>query len=105
LQAPLKLAAEGSDVTTRLSVTLARANVLAATKHWDGAQRAARQVLAEAPKNLVALRLEASLTLAEIEIHGTNPPQGIQRLREVSRSASKKGFALIARKASGPSRQ
>ncbi|HUA19874.1 MAG TPA: protein kinase [Bryobacteraceae bacterium] len=100
LEDPLKLAAKSSDVTTRLSVNLAHANVLAAAKRLVAAERAARQVLAEAPKDLVRLRLEASLSLAKIEIRGTNPESGRQRLQQVSRIAREKGFELIARKAS-----
>jgi eukaryotic-like serine/threonine-protein kinase len=105
LEGPLKLAARSPDVGTRLSVILAHANVLAAMKRLAAAERAAREVLAEAPKDLVRLRLEASLTLAEIEIHGTNRAAGRQRLQEVSKTASEKGFELIARKASAPRAQ
>jgi len=100
LEAPLKLAEKSSDLTTRLLLALAHSNVLAATNHLPAAERAAQQVLAGAPKDLFRLRLEASLTLAEIQIQGKNAAQGRARLQEVSRMAREKGFELIARQAS-----
>jgi len=102
LEAPLKLVEKGSDVTARLSLALAHAKVLAATVHLVAGQRVAQQVLAEAPKDLFRLRLEASLTLAQIETKGKNAAKGRQRLQEVSRAAREKGFELIARDASAP---
>jgi eukaryotic-like serine/threonine-protein kinase len=99
LEAPLKLAEKSSDVATRLSLALAHADLLAATHHLDAAERAARRVLAEAPKDLFRLRLEASLTLARIQTQGKNAAQGRERLQEVSRAAREKGFELIARQA------
>jgi eukaryotic-like serine/threonine-protein kinase len=104
LEAPLKLAEKSSDVTTRLSLALAHADVLAATNHLDAAERAARRVLAEAPKDLFRLRLEASLTLAEIQTKGKNAALAQKRLQEVSKAAREKGFELIARQASAPVR-
>jgi len=100
LEAPLKLAAKDSDVATRLSLALADANVLAAGKDLATAEHVARRVLAEAPTDLFRLRLEASLTLAEIQVKGKNAAQGRRHLQEVSRSAKEKGFELIAREAS-----
>lgn len=104
IEAPLRLATKSSDLTTRLSATLAHAEVLAATKHLPAAEGAARRVLAEAPKDLVLLRLEASLTLAEIQTRGANAAQGRQRLQEVARAAKSKGFELIARRATASAR-
>ena len=100
LEAPLKAGKKSSDVTTRLSVVLAQASVLEATNDLAGAERAARRVLAEAPKDLFELRLEASLTLADIQSKGKNRAQGRRRLQETSKSAKEKGFELIARRAS-----
>jgi hypothetical protein len=100
LEAPLKLAQRGSDVSARLSLALAHANVLAAMAHPGEAEVIARRVLAEAPKDLFRVRLEASLTLGNVETNGKNPAQGRQRLLEVSRTAGEKGFELIARHAS-----
>jgi tetratricopeptide (TPR) repeat protein len=100
LEVPLKRAEKSSDVTTRLSLMLAHANVLAAGNERALAERAARRVLAEAPKDMFRLRLEASLTLGEIQIKEKHAAQGRQRLEEVSRLAREKGFDLIARKAS-----
>jgi tetratricopeptide (TPR) repeat protein len=100
LETPLKLAEKSSDVSTRLSLALVNASVLAGKKDLVAAERAARRVLAEAPKDLFRLRLEASLTLAEIQIKGRNAVQGRERLQEVSRAAREKGFELIARRAS-----
>jgi ATP/maltotriose-dependent transcriptional regulator MalT len=98
----LKVSEKISDVTTRLSLTLAHANVLAGAKDLAAAERAARKVLAEAPKDLVWLRLEASLTLAEIQSKGKNAAEGHRRLQEVSRAAREKGFELIVHQASAP---
>jgi len=100
LEAPLKLAAKDSDLTDRLTLALAQAKVLAARKDFSAAERTARRALAEAPKDLFRLRLEASLTLGEIQMKGKNTAPGRQRLQEVSRSAKEKGFELIARQAS-----
>ncbi len=99
LEAPLKLAEKSSDVTTRLSLALAHADVLAATNHLDTAERAARRVLAAAPKDLFRLRLEASLALAEIQTKRKNGVLGRERLQAVSRAARERGFELIARRA------
>jgi len=99
LEAPLKLAEKSSDVTSRLSVILAHAEVLAATNHLTSAERAARRVLAEAPKDLFHVRLEASLILAEIQTKGMSAAEGRRRFQEVARTAQTKGFELIARKA------
>jgi eukaryotic-like serine/threonine-protein kinase len=100
LEAPLKLAEKSSDLATRLSLVLAHAKVLAATNHVAAAEHAAQQVLVAAPKDLFRLRLEASLTLAEIQFNGKNVAQGRARLQQVSRTAREKGFELIARQAS-----
>jgi len=100
LEIPLKLARKSSDVNTRLSLALVHARVLSAMNDRAASQRAARRVLAEAPKDLFRLQLEASLTLAEIQIKGKDAPQGRQRLQGVLRAAREKGFELIARKAS-----
>jgi serine/threonine protein kinase/tetratricopeptide (TPR) repeat protein len=104
LETPLKLAEKSSDVTTRLSLALAHADVLAATKDFAAAERAARRALAEAPKDLFRLRLEASFTLAEIQTKGKNGAQGRRRLEEVSKAARDKGFELIAHQASAAAR-
>jgi tetratricopeptide (TPR) repeat protein len=99
LEAPLKLAEKSSTVTARLSVILAHAEVLAATNHLTSAERAARLALAEAPKDLFHLRLEASLALAEIQTKGMSAAEGRRRFEEVARTAQAKGFELIARRA------
>lgn len=99
LEAPLKLAEKNSDLTTRLVLKLAQANVLGATNDLVRAERAGRQVLAEAPQDLFRLRLEASLSLAEIQCKGKNAAQGRERLQEVAKAAREKGFELIASKA------
>ena len=67
LEPRLKLAEKSSDLTIRLSFTLAQANVLAATGDLATAERAARRVLTQAPKDLFRLCLEASLTLSELQ--------------------------------------
>jgi serine/threonine protein kinase/tetratricopeptide (TPR) repeat protein len=101
LEAPLKLAGKGSDVTARLSLEVAHANVLAATNHLALADRAVRLVLTEAPKDLFRVRLEASLALAEIQCKEKNLTQGRERLQEVERAAKEKGFEMVSRRARG----
>jgi tetratricopeptide (TPR) repeat protein len=105
LEAPMKAVKKSSDVTTRLTLTLAEAGVLEARNDLTAAERAVRQVLAEAPKDLFKLRLEASLRLAEIQSKGKNRGLGRRRLQEISRSAREKGFELIARRASAAQNQ
>lgn len=102
IEAPLRLAQKSSDLTTRLSLTLAQANVLTAAGDLAAAERAARRVLAEAPKDLFRLRLEASFSLAEIQTKENKATLGHQRFQEVSRIAKAKGFELIANRASVP---
>ena len=99
LEVPLKLAEKKSDLTTRLSLTLAHANVLAATNNLARAEHTARRVLVEAPQDLFRLRLEASLTLAEIQCKGKNAGQGRERIQEVERAAKEKGFEMVVRRA------
>jgi tetratricopeptide (TPR) repeat protein len=105
LEAPLKTVKKIPDVATRLSLVLAEARVLVARNDLAGAERAARRVLVEAPKDLFELRLEASLTLAGIQGKGKNAAQGHRRLQEISSSAKEKGFELIARRASAAQNQ
>ncbi|MGD0133485.1 MAG: protein kinase [Bryobacteraceae bacterium] len=100
LEAPMKAAKKSSDLTTRLTLTLAEAGVLEAKNDLAAADRSVRRVLAEAPKDLFELRLEASLRLAEIQSKGKNRALGLRRLQEISSSAKEKGFELIARRAS-----
>jgi serine/threonine protein kinase/tetratricopeptide (TPR) repeat protein len=92
------LAEKNSDLTTRLFFALAQAEVLAATDELGAAERAAGRVLAQAPKDFFRLRLEASLTLAEIECRGKKRAQGLERLEGVARAAKEKGFGLIGRR-------
>jgi hypothetical protein len=101
----LKAAKKSSDVTTRLTLMLAEAGVLEARNDLAAAERLVRQVLAEAPQDLFELRLEASLTLAEVQSTGKNAALGRRRLQEISRSAKEKGFELIARRASAAQNQ
>jgi len=105
LEGPLKAAKKSSDVTTRLTLMLAEAGVLEARNDLAAAERLVRQVLAEAPQDLFELRLEASLTLAEVQSTGKNAALGRRRLQEISRSAKEKGFELIARRASAAQNQ
>jgi serine/threonine protein kinase/tetratricopeptide (TPR) repeat protein/TolB-like protein len=99
LETPRRLSEKSSNVTTRLFLDLAYARVLAATNHTAAAERAARRVLAVAPEDLFRLRLEASLTLAEIQAQGRNTAEGRKGLQEVYKAAKEKGFELIARRA------
>ncbi|MGD0297666.1 MAG: protein kinase [Bryobacteraceae bacterium] len=99
LEVPLKLAEKNSDLPTRLSLMVADANVVGASNDLVRAGRVARRVLAEAPRDLFRLRLEASLSLGEIQCKGKNVAQGRERLQEVARAAKEKGFELIVRKA------
>jgi serine/threonine protein kinase/tetratricopeptide (TPR) repeat protein len=100
LEAPLKLAETSSDLPSRLSLTLAQANVLAAMGDLAGAEHAVRRVLAQAPKDLFRLRLEASFSLAEIQAKEKKATQADHGFEEASRVAKEKGFELIAHRAS-----
>lgn len=100
LKTPLKLAEKSSDLTTRLSLIIAQANALAAAGDLAAAERAARRELDEAPKDLFRLRLEASLSLAEIQAKEKKATQANRGFQEASRVAKEKGFELIAHRPS-----
>ncbi len=82
------------DVKTRLSVALKTARTLPPAE----AARELETVLAEAAKvGLVEVRLEASLALANLD----RSPRGAARRTTVAQEAQARGFAEIARRASG----
>lgn len=97
----LIISKKSPDVFSRLSLTLNRAAVLAATKDILGAENAARQVLSQTERlGLLRLHLEASLALGEVEMQRRNLGMGRKRLEETEKNARSKGFERIARRAS-----
>ena len=97
----LTLSKKSSDVTVRLPLAIQNAYTQAAAKDLPDAERLARNVAMEAHKlGFVRIELEASLTLGEIQLQGTNPTLGRKRLEETEKTARSGGFELIARKAS-----
>ena len=97
----LIISKKGHDVFSRLSLTLAHADIQAVTNNIAGAENSARQVLSKTQRlELVRLHLEASLNLGEIQIKGNNPNMGYKQLEETAQIARSKGFERIARKAS-----
>jgi tetratricopeptide (TPR) repeat protein len=91
---------KGSDITARLTFQLAYANVLTGKRDSTAAENVIRSVLAEAPKDLLRVRLEAAVSRAKIETEGGNAAEGRRHLQEVAREAREKGFESIALKAS-----
>jgi serine/threonine protein kinase/tetratricopeptide (TPR) repeat protein len=87
-------------MTNRLELQLATARVRAAEKDFSGAERSARDVLAEADRHgLVSLQLWASLALAEIHAAGFNATGMLRELRRLQAAAQSKGFGLIMQRA------
>ena len=84
----------------RLEWQLDDARVRAAEKDFSGAERGAREVLAEAGQHgLASVQLQASLALAEIHATGSNTASVRMELRQLLKAAQSKGFGLIMRKA------
>jgi len=97
----LILSKKSPDIFSRLTLTLNRATILAATKDMLGAENAARQVLSQTERlGLLRLHLEASLALGEVQMQSKNPEVGRKRLKETETTARSKGFNLVAQRAS-----
>ena len=76
------------------------ARAKAAAGDLAGAERLARNVLAEATKSgFVPIQLEASLTIYEIQMKETKPAVVRVQLAELAKNARAKGFERIARRA------
>ncbi|HTR37306.1 MAG TPA: protein kinase [Bryobacteraceae bacterium] len=94
-------AAHSFNLSTKRSLDLAYARVLAATGHAARAEQTARKVLAQAGTSMVWLKLEAGLTLGEVELK-RHAAAGRKQLADVAKAAHAKGFEQIARRASAP---
>jgi uncharacterized protein HemY len=100
IESALKLAANSHHALVRLSLEIDRSRVLAAAGDLATAERTARQALEEARKlGLLRLQLEAGVALGEAETKGKNPEAGRARLSNLAKTASNRGFNLIAQKA------
>ncbi|MBZ5609466.1 MAG: protein kinase [Acidobacteriia bacterium] len=99
LSGALELAKNSSKVITRRLLALDYARLLAATNHPARAEQTARQVMSEAGKSMVWLRLEAQLVLGQIDLQ-RKPAAGRAELDQVVKAAREKGFERIARQAS-----
>jgi serine/threonine protein kinase/tetratricopeptide (TPR) repeat protein/TolB-like protein len=96
----LALSKKSRDVTVLLPLAIQNAYVRAAAKDLSEAERIARSVLVQShTMGFVQIELEASLAVGEIQLHGRNPIPGRKRLEETEKTATAKGFELIARKA------
>ena len=89
--------------STRLSVVVAAARI----RFASGSDRDQSRTVGELTEAIAAARksrcfgveLEGRLTLGEVEIHSGAVNRGRTRLRSVEKDASRRGFALLARKA------
>jgi serine/threonine protein kinase/tetratricopeptide (TPR) repeat protein len=87
-------------IMNRLEWQLDDARVRAAEKDLTGAERSAREVLAESAEHgLVSLQLKASLALAEIHAAGSNTAAVRRELQRLQKAAQAKGLGLIVHKA------
>ncbi len=94
------LAKKSGDVTIRMPLEIQVAYVRAGAKDLQGAEKAARNVLAEASRlGFVRFELEASLALGESEMKAGTPALGRIRLGRLEKNALAKGFESIANKA------
>ncbi len=99
IEAARTLAGRGS-LDDSLTLRLADTRVRIAEGKTADAELAARQLLTEATKHgLVRQRLEASLTIAEAQIAGSDASSAQPRLAELETEARARGFERIARKA------
>ena len=100
----VRLSEKSQDVMVRIPVILDHAYVMAAGKNLVKAEATAQQTLTRASNlGLFRLQLEASLALGQIQLRGPNPSAGRARLHALQKSASARGFELIARKAASTS--
>lgn len=96
----IQLSEKSRDVTVRIPRQIQSSYVHAAVNDFSGAERAARQALAEARRlGFVQFQFEASLALGEIQIKSGNRATGRARLEQLEKDARSKGFELIAQKA------
>jgi tetratricopeptide (TPR) repeat protein/tRNA A-37 threonylcarbamoyl transferase component Bud32 len=99
IEAARPLAGHGS-LEDSLTLRLADARVLIAEGRAGQAERAARQLLTEATKHgLIRLQLEASLTIAEAQIAGSDTASAGPGLAKLEAVARARGFERLARKA------
>jgi DNA-binding winged helix-turn-helix (wHTH) protein/tetratricopeptide (TPR) repeat protein/TolB-like protein len=98
------LSAKSYDPTVRFDVALADAHVRAAQHRFDDARRVMRPALEKAVAvGCLRCKLEARLELGEIEIGAGNAERGRAQLHELGDEARRKGFGLIAERATADS--
>ena len=96
----IRLSKKSQDVTVQIPLLLDHADVMAAEKSLERAEKAAQQALTRARNlGLIRLQLEASLTLGRTELRTKNSAAAHARLQALEKSARARGFELIARQA------
>ena len=96
----IRLSKKSQDVTVQIPLILDHADVMAAEKSLERAEKAAQQALTRARNlGLIRLQLEASLTLGRTELRTKNSAAAHARLQALEKSARARGFELIARQA------
>ncbi|MGH9372594.1 MAG: hypothetical protein ACRD15_13785, partial [Vicinamibacterales bacterium] len=92
------------DTTVRLTVAIEAARVRAASGNradvLDAVKVLERAIADAMQEGLTALLLHARLTLGEVELSHGDRTAGRSRLLLVQKEATRKGFLLVARKAS-----
>ena len=95
------LAKKTPDVVRQLSLSLANAYLLSATKNYRAAEQAAKGVRTRAHRlGLLRLYLEASLAVGEIQLKQGGSSAGRKFLEALTETARSSGFELVAHKAS-----
>jgi len=94
------LSAKSYDPTVRFEVALTTARLRTAQHHFADASRALRGAFRRAIQfGCVSCQLEARLELGEIEIARGNLEHGRVQLRDLADEAQRRGFGLIAQRA------
>jgi serine/threonine protein kinase/tetratricopeptide (TPR) repeat protein len=100
IQQAEKLVAKSEDPTISLPVNIAAARIAAASGDCASARKILDAALASATKvNLVIYQFEARLALGELDLQSGQSASGHDRLSQLEKDASAKGYLLIARKA------
>jgi len=102
IEQAVKISAK-TDPSVRLSVAVAAARIRFAAGPGHDEARAANELakaIAEARKlHYFSVELEGRLALGEVEVHSGALSRGRARLQSVEKDASRRGLALLARKA------
>jgi tetratricopeptide (TPR) repeat protein len=92
-----------SDPSVRLSVAVTASRIRFAAGHGEGRAKSfnelARTIAEARAFHYLGVQLEGQLALGEVEVQSGSLKGGRARLRAVEKDASKRGFALVARKA------